>query len=77
MFDYTQMMLNKIDSRCICIFLLKSIDITDPFVYNFASSIYIVEQVSGRSSVWLEYLVWDQGVEGSSPFAPTTFYSFS
>jgi hypothetical protein len=29
--------------------------------------------VSGRSSVWLEYLVWDQGVEGSSPFAPTTF----
>ena len=27
---------------------------------------------SGRSSVWLEYLVWDQGAEGSSPFTPTT-----
>ncbi len=28
---------------------------------------------SGCSSVWLEYLVWDQGAEGSSPFTPTTF----
>ncbi len=26
---------------------------------------------SGCSSVWLEYLVWDQGAEGSSPFTPT------
>jgi hypothetical protein len=31
---------------------------------------------SGCSSVWLEYLVWDQGAEGSSPFTPTTFIFF-
>ncbi len=28
---------------------------------------------TGCSSVWLEYLVWDQGAEGSSPFTPTIF----
>ena len=47
MFDYTQLMLNKIDSKGICIFLENAIDIKDPFVYNFASSIYIVEQCRG------------------------------
>ena len=44
--------------------------------YNFASLISITACLmcrSGCSSVWLEYLVWDQGAEGSSPFTPTTF----
>ncbi len=26
--------------------------------------------VSGCGSVWLEYLVWDQGVAGSNPVTP-------
>lgn len=38
------------------------------FSYNNASC-----EISGRSAVWLAHLVWDQGVEGSNPFAPTTF----
>ena len=36
----------------------------------------VFDNRSGCSSVWLEYLVWDQGAEGSSPFTPTTFYIF-
>ncbi len=27
---------------------------------------------SGRSAVWLAHLLWEQGVEGSNPFAPTS-----
>ena len=30
-------------------------------------------QVSGCGSVWLEYLVWDQGVAGSNPVTPICF----
>ena len=30
-------------------------------------------QVSGCGSVWLEYLVWDQGVAGSNPVTPIYF----
>lgn len=26
---------------------------------------------SDRSSVWLEHLIWDQGVAGSNPVGPT------
>ena len=26
---------------------------------------------SGSSAVWLAHLLWEQGVEGSNPFAPT------
>ena len=55
----------------------NTIDITLIIDYNSGSlistSCSISVQVSGCSSVWLEYLVWDQGVEGSSPFTPTTF----
>ena len=29
------------------------------------------ENSSGRSAVWLAHLLWEQGVEGSNPFAPT------
>ncbi len=32
--------------------------------------------MSGRSAVWLAHLVWDQGVEGSNPFAPTMRASY-
>ncbi len=32
--------------------------------------------LSGRSAVWLAHLVWDQGVEGSNPFAPTILLDF-
>jgi hypothetical protein len=31
--------------------------------------------LSGRSAAWLARLVRDQEVEGSNPFAPTTFKS--
>jgi hypothetical protein len=31
---------------------------------------------SGRGSVWLERLVWDQEVTGSSPVAPTLVVRF-
>jgi hypothetical protein len=30
-------------------------------------------KLSGRSAAWLARLVRDQEVEGSNPFAPTTF----
>ena len=33
-----------------------------------------IVKVSGCGSVWLEYLVWDQGVAGSNPVTPTLFY---
>ncbi len=29
-------------------------------------------RLSGRSAVWLAHLLWEQGVEGSNPFAPTS-----
>ena len=29
-------------------------------------------RISGRSAVWLAHLLWEQGVEGSNPFAPTS-----
>ncbi len=29
-----------------------------------------IVKVSGCGSVWLEYLVWDQGVAGSNPVTP-------
>ncbi len=38
--------------------------------------VFFLADRSGCSSVWLEYLVWDQGAEGSSPFTPTTFFDF-
>lgn len=57
--------------------LKKGIDIHLILNYNFASLILLARvelgYVSGRSSVWLEYLVWDQGAGGSSPLAPTMF----
>ena len=30
-----------------------------------------IVKVSGCGSVWLEYLVWDQGVAGSNPVTPS------
>ena len=35
------------------------------------SSFHPSAVVSGRSAVWLAHLLWEQGVEGSNPFAPT------
>ena len=37
------------------------------FVPRFSS-----KDVSGRSAVRLAHLLWEQGVEGSNPFTPTT-----
>lgn len=30
-----------------------------------------LNKISGCGSVWLEYLIWDQGVAGSNPVIPT------
>ncbi len=57
----------------------NTIDILIVIDYNFASLISckaVSMCRSGCSSVWLEYLVWDQGAEGSNPFTPTTFLFF-
>ena len=37
------------------------------------AQIYGLSVLSGRSAAWLARLVRDQEVEGSNPFAPTTF----
>jgi hypothetical protein len=42
-----------------------------------ASAIVVARAMSGRSAAWLARLVRDQEVEGSNPFAPTTFTLFS
>ena len=60
--------------------LRNTIDILRVIDYNFASLISITACLmcrSGCSSVWLEYLVWDQGAEGSSPFTPTIFFEIT
>lgn len=31
-----------------------------------------IDPRSGRSAVWLAHLLWEQGAEGSNPFAPTS-----
>ena len=54
--------------------MLKTIDFLKVIDYNSASLVSVTASFcnrSGCSSVWLEYLVWDQGAEGSSPFTPT------
>ena len=77
---------NKVNLISFCVtidkvfkYVKKAIDILMVIDYNFASLIswkVVLMCRSGCSSVWLEYLVWDQGAEGSSPFTPTTFIFF-
>ncbi len=47
----------------------KTLDITGDSLYNgfCVTSRY---PLTGCGSVWLEYLVWDQGVAGSNPVTP-------
>ncbi len=47
-----------------------------PFVVFFGSSRYDwsqakTQQESGRGAAWLAHLLWEQGVGGSNPLAPT------
>ena len=46
----------------------KALDITGEYLYN--GFCVVNESLSGCGSVWLEYLVWDQGVAGSNPVTP-------
>lgn len=52
----------------------KVVDIYLPLPYNITC---VTERrrgnTSGCGSVWLEHLVWDQGVAGSNPVFPTIY----
>ena len=39
------------------------------FLPNF--KVFACGTPAGRSAIWLAHLLWEQGVEGSNPFAPT------
>ena len=55
----------------------KVVDIYLPLPYNITC---VTERrrgnTSGCGSVWLEHLVWDQGVAGSNPVTPMRNLSF-
>ena len=53
-------------------FFKKSVDILRRLSYNQSCVTDEPKNDSGCGSVWLEYLIWDQGVAGSNPVTPTS-----
>ena len=37
---------------------------------RYSGIVFRIQILSGCGSVWLEHLVWDQGVAGSNPVTP-------
>ena len=52
---------------------INHLDFSSYYEYNIDA---IWKFTSGCGSVWLEHLLWEQGVAGSNPATPTTFLMF-
>jgi hypothetical protein len=54
-------------------FAIRWLEGCDKLKAALAAGVAAERSMSGRSAAWLARLVRDQEVEGSNPFAPTTF----